>query len=106
MDLKAFMTLLKAGSGSHLGNFFCPFCPCLSYHKGEISTFNTCENLCKEKGRACYCYKIVDSLTIEKNTNPTLSQRDLDCYVNWPKTTDKKEILRKFAEVKFFLCFT
>lgn len=104
MDLKAFMTLFKAGGGSYLGKYFCPFCPCLTYHKGEKSIFNTCENSCFEKQRECYCYKIVDAATIEKNTNSTkMSQKDLDCFVDWPKSTDLKRAWSSFAEVDYIL---
>ena len=99
MDLKAFMTLLKAGSGAHLGKYFCPFCPCLNYQRGEKSIFNVCKNRCKDQNRECYCYEIVDNISITKYCSDTVSQRDLDCFVAFPKASAKKQIWQDFAEV-------
>jgi len=94
---------MKSGGGSNLGKYFCPFCPCLNYHRGEISTFNSCKNKCSEKGRDCYCYSIVDSQTIEAYSSDRIVSRHLACNVTFPKSTSKKQVFHDFAMVSIYL---
>lgn len=109
MDLKALMMAIKAGNASCFGTYYCPFCPAISYKRGQKSissgNINKCQNNCRRLNRVCHCFAIINSEIIEKYCSPTLEERIRSSFVKFPVKTDKKSDWEKFAVVFYIYLY-